>query len=399
MSPPSEMHQERLPVIQLPMQPSATVRHRHTLSSSSTQSFSTDDIADPSDQRPPAVVGGADITNRTTLYVNPLTWFSRIYARAKRQEHLHYHHHTHGGHHHHHHHLPLAAHSNSCKHLHHQQQQLYLPSTYQQPQHRYPTRSKARARQLAENALSGADTAISCTCCAPSKHLSLKEQLFAKATVVTLEPKYSTVGWAAEFYCTVTSPFFALPLSLYLDPGFRWSAPDAHLMHFTIWLSVLTAIVSSTYHATLYKLFSSLDACLATIMFYLNTIHLMRSMPEPYQKMTKDAMVVPDPLADWLGWDSMPYVLVVVLATLFLLSWQKTAKLSMLLMIPMIPASIWGFVAHESWLGLVCGVTGLGMFAADRFHYFCGHSWWHLAGGISLYCGIRAAAVAVSSSL
>ncbi|KAF9163819.1 hypothetical protein DFQ26_002114 [Actinomortierella ambigua] len=220
------------------------------------------------------------------------------------------------------------------------------------------------------------------------------EQLFTRATVVTLEPKYSTVNWAAEFYCTITSPFFALPLSLYFDAGFRWSAPDAHFIHFTIWLSVLTAITSSTYHATLFKLFSSLDACLATIMFYLNTIHLMRSMPEPYQKMTRETMVVPDPLADWLGWEWMPYVLSAVLASLFVLSWQKTAKLSMLLMIPMIPATIWGFVAHESWIGLVCGVVGLTMFAADRFHFFCGHSWWHLAGGISLYCGIRAAAVA-----
>ncbi|KAF9978584.1 hypothetical protein BGZ73_001757 [Actinomortierella ambigua] len=272
-----------------------------------------------------------------------------------------------------------------------QQQQQQQTQLYQ-PQHRYPTR--ARARQLAESALAGPNTISCCACCTPSKHLSLKEQLFTKATVVTLEPKYSTVNWAAEFYCTITSPFFALPLSLYFDAGFRWSAPDAHLIHFTIWLSVLTAITSSTYHATLYKLFSSLDACLATIMFYLNTIHLMRSMPAPYLKMTKEAMVLPEPLADWLGWEWMPYLLSGVLASLFILSWQKTAKLSMLLMIPMIPATIWGFVAHESWIGLVCGITGLAMFAADRFHYFCGHSWWHLAGGISLYCGVRAAAVA-----
>ncbi|KAF9315876.1 hypothetical protein BG003_002564 [Podila horticola] len=222
----------------------------------------------------------------------------------------------------------------------------------------------------------------------PTTPPSLKKQLFAKATVVTLEKKYATVHWAAEFYCTITSPCFALPLLLYLDPSFRWSAPEIHSTHFTIALSVLTALTSTLYHATLYKIFSSLDACFATIMFYLNTIHLLRSLPTPYASM------VPALIGSVVHWEWTPYVIAVGMTTLFVISWQRTAMLSLMLMVMMIPATIWGFIVHEQWLGLGFGLVGLSMFAADRFKFFCGHSWWHLAGGLSLWYGIASGALA-----
>lgn len=192
----------------------------------------------------------------------------------------------------------------------------------------------------------------------------------------------------AEFYCTITSPCFALPLFLYLDPSFRWSAPEIHSTHFTIALSVLTALTSTLYHATLYKIFSSLDACFATIMFYLNTIHLLRSLPSPYASM------VPALIGSVVHWEWTPYVIAVGMTTLFVISWQRTAMLSLMLMVMMIPATIWGFIVHEQWLGLGFGLVGLSMFAADRFKFFCGHSWWHLAGGLSLWYGIASGALA-----
>ncbi|KAG0203991.1 hypothetical protein BGX28_003919 [Mortierella sp. GBA30] len=193
---------------------------------------------------------------------------------------------------------------------------------------------------------------------------------------------------AAEFYCTVSSPCFALPILLYADPSFRWSAPEIHTTHFAIFLSVLTALTSTLYHATLYKVFSSLDACFATIMFYINTIHLLRSLPDPY------AMLIPDLISTVVHSNWTPYLLTTGMMTLFIFSWKKTAMLSLLLMVVMIPASIWGFVAHESWMGLGFGLVGLAMFAADRFKFFCGHSYWHLAGGLSLWYGIASGALA-----
>ncbi|KAI8362266.1 hypothetical protein B0O80DRAFT_435438 [Mortierella sp. GBAus27b] len=276
-------------------------------------------------------------------YTSPLAWLSRVITKAGQDERLHYHSHGHHHHHHHHHHQH-RRHSRSHSHSHHHH-------------HHDPS--------------------------AP-----LRKQLFSKATVVTLEKKYATVQWAAEFYCTISSPCFALPVLLYLDPAFRWSAPDIHVTHFAIFLSVFTAMTSTLYHATLYKIFSSMDACFATIMFYMNTIQLLRSLPQPY------AMMMPEPISTIVHWDWTPYLLTFGMLTLFLLSWKRTAMLSLMLMVMMIPASIWGFVVHESWIGLGCGLIGLSMFAADRFKFFCGHSYWHLAGGMSLWYGIASGALA-----
>ncbi|KAG0049541.1 hypothetical protein BGZ83_005696 [Gryganskiella cystojenkinii] len=147
-------------------------------------------------------------------------------------------------------------------------------------------------------------------------------------------------------------------------------------------------MTSMLYHATLFKIFSSLDACFATVMFYLNTLALLRSLPEPY------AMMVPELISSIVQWDATPYVMAVGMISLFILSWKRTAMLSLMLMVLMIPATIWGFIVHESWIGLGFGLLGLSMFAADRFHFFCGHSYWHLAGGLSLWYGIASGALA-----
>lgn len=131
-----------------------------------------------------------------------------------------------------------------------------------------------------------------------------------------------------------------------------------------------------------------MDACFATIMFYMNTIQLFRSLPLAY------AIMVPDPISSIVHWDYTPYLLTLAMISLFIFSWQRTAMLSLMLMILMIPASIWGFIIHESWAGLAFGLVGLSMFAADRFKLFCGHSYWHLAGGMSLWYGIASGALA-----
>ncbi|KAF8933359.1 hypothetical protein BGZ47_010893 [Haplosporangium gracile] len=282
---------------------------------------------------PSSGAGSSESGNSSTINASPLTWLSRIILKAEKNERLHYH--SNGRHHHHHHH-------------HH---------------HGHGHRRTLSSSQ------------------------PLIKQLFSKATVVTLEQKYATVLWAAEFYCTISSPCFALPVLLYLDPSFRWSAPEIHITHLAIFLSIVTAMTSTLYHATLYKIFSSLDACFATIMFYLNTIHLLRSLPEPHASM------LPELIASVIYWDWTPYVMCISMIALFVVSWKKTAMLSLLLMVSMIPATIWGFVAHECWMGLGFGVLGLAMFAMDRFKFFCGHSYWHLAGGLSLWYGVSSLAL------
>ncbi|KAF9962022.1 hypothetical protein BGZ72_000089 [Mortierella alpina] len=367
--PPFETQQEVLP-IQLSIQPlnmsrrrgSRAIARSDTIAGTSSASGSVNNntaipatvasISVEKGSKPAA--GGASNTTlhplplasagplETQSRASPLTWLSRVITKAGQDERLHYH--PHGQHHHHHHH----------HHNHHHQHS------------RSPSAGHGHV----------------------SPSAPLVQQLFSKATVVTLEKKYATVHWAAEFYCTISSPCFALPILLYCDPSFRWSAPEIHTTHFAIFLSVLTALTSMLYHATLYKIFSSLDACFATIMFYINTIHLLKSLPDPY------ALMVPDLIASVVHSHWTPYLVATGMMALFIFSWQRTAMLSLLLMVVMIPATIWGFVAHESWAGLAFGLLGLSMFAADRFKFFCGHSYWHLAGGLSLWYGIASGALA-----
>ncbi|KAF9937691.1 hypothetical protein BGZ65_001138 [Modicella reniformis] len=364
---PFELQQEVLP-IQLPMQPLNMSRRRasrstvgvaaaaaapessNETSDNATVAVAINDVGNNKASGPATESGSYTVHptsapeaggNESSSYTSPLAWLSRVITKAGQEERLHYHangHHHHNRSHHHAHGYQPLHHSHS----HHHQD--------------------------------------------PS--VPLQKQLFSKATVVTLEKKYATVHWAAEFYCTITSPCFALPVLLYFDPAFRWSAPDIHITHFAIFLSVFTALTSTLYHATLFKIFSSMDACFATIMFYMNTIQLLRSLPDPY------AMMIPDLISTIVHWEWTPYLLTIAMLTLFIVSWKRTAMLSLLLMVLMIPASIWGFVVHESWQGLGFGLIGLSMFAADRFKLFCGHSYWHLAGGLSLWYGIATGALA-----
>ena len=86
--------------------------------------------------------------------------------------------------------------------------------------------------------------------------------------MTTSEPKYAVSPYLAEFYCTLTSPLFALPVMIYaLDwddlPVMGW------LFHASVFASVLVATASTLYHATLYRLWSTLDTCLAAVMLWV----------------------------------------------------------------------------------------------------------------------------------
>ncbi|KAJ3373907.1 hypothetical protein GGF31_008792 [Allomyces arbusculus] len=126
---------------------------------------------------------------------------------------------------------------------------------------------------------------------------SLRERLLAPATVTTLEVKYATHPRVAEFYCTITSLFFALPLLLYYTHRYdpvecEWPAaarthpPVDHavvphwarfpvMTEIAIALSVLAAIASTLYHATLVRVLSTCDACVAVTAFYVHTMALV----------------------------------------------------------------------------------------------------------------------------
>ncbi|KAI8593725.1 hypothetical protein BDZ88DRAFT_403552 [Geranomyces variabilis] len=206
--------------------------------------------------------------------------------------------------------------------------------------------------------------------------ITLYERLFSTAAVTTMEAKYTTSSFIAEFWCTLTSPFFALPLLIYF-----FIPPSAvpPLQHACIAGSCLAALVSTLYHSTLWKVFSSADAAVATVTFYLNAISLNRhghySHPLLHHEVT------------WL-------LTAVIIFAVFTYHWEKTHHLSLTLVLLCSPPAVFGFYALESYVGLGTGVTGLVCFAVDRRGIASLHSVWHVLGGLSLLWGIWDACLA-----
>lgn len=147
MAPTSEINQDILP-IQLPMQSIHMSRRRtsrimtrsETTAAGSAHKHIELDISSPT---------VSTFEEQAHHQLSMLARLSRMITRAGKEERLHYHHNG-GPHQHHHHHHHHHRHSHGHGH-------------------------------------------------SPTTPPSLKKQLFAKATVVTLEKKYATVHWAGEF--------------------------------------------------------------------------------------------------------------------------------------------------------------------------------------------------------
>lgn len=172
MAPPSELNQDILP-IQLPMQPIHMSRRRTSriMTRSETAAVGSAHKHIELDISSPTV---STFEEQSHHQLSMLARLSRMITRAGKEERLHYH--PNGGphqHHHHHHHHRRHSHSHSH---------------------------------------------------GSTSPPSLKKQLFAKATVVTLEKKYATVHWAGEFniilsvmtyLCSLLSPAPLLLTSFY----------------------------------------------------------------------------------------------------------------------------------------------------------------------------------------
>lgn len=197
--------------------------------------------------------------------------------------------------------------------------------------------------------------------------IPFKKKLFMKATVVTLEKKYAVCSNIAEFWCTITSVFFAFPLLLTLKYNFS----ELQAIHQTfITLSVITASMSFIYHWSLLKLFSSADAGFATIMVALGTIALCTKNPSFY------------PEQDWpLLWQGSIYGTALV----FIIFWENTAATSLILFALFIPVNLFCLIQLEYYYTFINGLVGISFFLFDRLGYAPTHSLWHFFGGLYLY--------------
>ena len=174
----------------------------------------------------------------------------------------------------------------------------------------------------------------------------------------------------AEFYCTVTSIFFCSPILTYHHIPYDVVPP---LQRACIILSCITAAVSFSYHLTIWKVLSSADSGLATATMFLNAYSLVSARY---------------PSDHWMHYNVSWQIPLTGIIVLFVLHWERTSVLAVKLILLIFPFAVYGYAVNGCWTGLALGVLGLVSFAVDRKNWFAGHSFWHLAGGMSLWAAI-----------
>ncbi|KAI9145128.1 hypothetical protein BKA69DRAFT_1053273 [Paraphysoderma sedebokerense] len=228
--------------------------------------------------------------------------------------------------------------------------------------------------------------------------LLTKHQIIGTAKVVTLEPKYHVCSCVAEFYCTLTSPFFALPVLIYLDHSIS-SIPV--VLNCTIWFSVLCAIVSTLYHATLFNVFSTLDACIATITFYLNAIAVLSAISKQIPSFLLPIFAVAENLGfqDEASSATNPSIEeylqyhILGISVIFITRHGNTAKPALIMTAGLLPFIVYGYIVLNRYDALVTGLIGIACFLLDRRKICQSHAFWHVFGGVSLYLGLKSTVI------
>jgi hypothetical protein len=266
---------------------------------------------------------------------------------------------------------------------------------------------------------------------------TIAHRLMSPATITTMESKYAQHPKIAEFWCTCTSPFFALPLLLILSHyGAHESSSTAcyqsnipPMTYVAIGLSVMAAVMSTIYHARLTRLWSTCDVCVAVSAYYLHTMALLWVV---HHKETKEMKLKRHHTATWVktlwtmttSYDPYTFAQTVIMGFigLFTWKWETTANLSVGLMAALLPVSIGIHMHLQEYLALFFGLSGIACFMLDRKKIAPTHSlyvtftfsrtatdvlhdplaWqqsnalffsilnrWHILGGLSLYFGLE----------
>jgi hypothetical protein len=192
---------------------------------------------------------------------------------------------------------------------------------------------------------------------------------FDAASVTTTEEKYNIHPKIAEFWCCVTSVFYASIVLAYLIPYSSWWMGWIQLghlpayLHFTILLGLLTAITSTLYHALLFEGLGSIDCSIAVVTATCSTLTNL-GLPFVYQ------------LCIFIG-----------TMCVFVAMWRRATGLAMLLAVFVYPLSVFSCVLFGWRLGalsfglLFCGNI---CFLLDRSGKCPLHSLWHILSGTSI---------------
>ncbi|KAI3639139.1 hypothetical protein MIR68_002669 [Amoeboaphelidium protococcarum] len=249
-------------------------------------------------------------------------------------------------------------------------------------------------------------------------HATVFQRMFRKANVVTMEPKYAMSKHVAEFWCTVTSPAFALPALLYIYPlntSFLILVQDTNkaltatpqkveftfFTHLCLCFSVFTAIMSTKYHQCLCKIYSSLDAGFATVMAYLLAcsvwkVHARDFYSQQQQQQWLDTVWISQ-LCGQLCSDfdlmylalTMPGFLALLL--LFIYRWDKstamlaTKTISVITPFLMLGTRFNAQIPMTNWVIDLIGISAVICFILDRKGVAVTHPMWHVLGGVYVF--------------
>jgi hypothetical protein len=171
------------------------------------------------------------------------------------------------------------------------------------------------------------------------------------APVTTMEKRYAMHPRIAEFWCCVTSIFYASGVIVYAAPRSEWAEQWLQLnhlpayVHTCILFGMVTATASTVYHATLWEGLGAFDCSMAIVLWFASTLTSL-GLPLLYQ-----------------------FLVLLPLLITFGLLWRRSTRLAIVAAIIIFPISIWS-CALKGWMWGATVVTllciGVMCFIVDR---------------------------------
>jgi len=189
----------------------------------------------------------------------------------------------------------------------------------------------------------------------------------------TSEKKYNTVPCCAEFFCSVSSPFIALPAVLF----FAFPGPLPAVCVCLCMLGMLTALASTVYHWFLCDAAGTCDLSFAigwtyAILSAVTALHFEYAI-------------------------SVWQTLVVFAATAGLIAlsryFNKHDAASIVAFVGAIPWVIWMGITIEAYFSVVVFLVAVLCIQADRTFQIPTHSFWHILLGVCVYGFVAQAGV------
>eukprot|EP00835_Amoeboradix_gromovi_P005588 NODE_539_length_6967_cov_0.428800.p4 type:complete len:223 gc:universal NODE_539_length_6967_cov_0.428800:4842-5510(+) len=197
---------------------------------------------------------------------------------------------------------------------------------------------------------------------------NIYDVMFSMTDCCSMEKKNTHSKHIKEYYCTLTSPAFALPLI------FCFMNVELHSLTIqAILCSVIAGIMSTIYHATLYTITSTIDVCCAAIANYVVCLAIIS-----HKYHLRDSI-----------FDHVSIFVILALILLYGYNWRGTSHV-------VIPTM--GFAAvcqgivlllAGDYLALLVGIIAVGCYILDKLNILPLHPLWHVMGGIYLCLSLQ----------